>query len=322
MLLNKKVRELYRKNLFSRADIPDDIKFFTSVDFDGLREIPYAFLNEKGDTLDGAFYNYDGYKKGRLVIFDHGMSQCGHRAYMREIEKLCKEGYLVFSYDHTGCACSEGDSMGGFSRSLADLDACLSVLKRDPSFEGYDFSVIGHSWGAYSCLNIGAFHPDVKHIVALSGFISVKDMHKQLFPGVASFFRRTVYKLEAESNPRHVDSNAIEALRKTDAALLCIHSSDDAVVSAKLHFMKLKEALKDRENTKFMLVDGKAHNPNYTADAVSYLGEFFADLTAKRKDGELNSPSLREAFLNGYDFYRMTEQDDEIFKEIFKTLES
>ena len=212
--------------------------------------------------------------------------------------------------------------MGGFSQSLADLDACLRALKADSEFADFDFSVVGHSWGAFSSLNIGAFHPDVKHIVALSGFISVKDMHKQLFSGVASFFRRTVYGLEAESNPRHADSSAIKALQNTDASLLCIHSADDEVVSAKHHFMKLREALKDRKNTKFILLDGKAHNPNYTADAVSYLGEFFKELTAKRSSGELDTQAKRDAFLDGYDFYRMTEQDDEVFEEIFKTLDS
>ncbi len=321
MSISKKVKDLYRKNLFARADVASDICYFTSEDFAGLREIPYSFVTEKGNKLLGAFYNYAGYKKGHIVVFDHGMSQSGHRAYMREIELLCKNGYLVYSYDHTGCAFSEGETMGGFSQSLADLDACLTALKNEPNFKGYDISVIGHSWGAYSCLNIGAYHPDVKHVIALSGFISVKDMHKQLFSGVASFFRGTVYSLEAASNPRHVRSSAIKALKNTDAALLCIHSSDDTVVSAKQHFMKLEKALADRKNTKFILLDGKAHNPNYTDDAVSYLGEFFADLTAKRASGELSNEKAVEDFKAAYDFYRMTAQDEAVWKEIFETLE-
>jgi alpha-beta hydrolase superfamily lysophospholipase len=321
MSINKKVKDLYRKNLFTRADVASDVGYFTSEDFLGLREIPYSFVTEKGNVLSGAFYNYEGYKKGRIVVFDHGMSQCGHRAYMREIEKLARNGYLVYSYDHTGCAYSEGETMGGFSQSLADLDACLCALKNDPEFKGCEFSVIGHSWGAYSCLNIGAFHPDVKHVIALSGFISVKDMHKQLFSGVASFFRGAVYSLEAASNPRHAKSSAVKALNKTDAALLCIHSADDSVVSAKHHFMKLEKALGDRENTKFILLNGKAHNPNYTVDAVGYLGEFLAELTAKRANGELSEEKACEEFKRGYDFYRMTAQDEEVWKEIFKTLE-
>jgi pimeloyl-ACP methyl ester carboxylesterase len=320
MVFDKKVKELYRKNLFSRSDRAYDIRFFTSEDFPGLREIPYSFVSSKGDKLVGAFYNYKGYKKGHLVIFDHGMSQGGHRAYMREIETLCRGGYLVFSYDHTGCCDSEGASTGGFSQSLSDLDACITAMKKHPDLKGFDISVIGHSWGAYSCLNIGAYHPDVKHVIAMSGFISVRDMHKQLFPGFASFFRGCVWSLEAESNPDYAPASAVEAFKRTDAALLFIHSADDKIVKAKNHFLKLKAALHNRKNTKFLLLNGRGHNPNYTYDAVKYLGEFFADLTARRGAGALNTDKACADFIDEYDFYRMTAQDPEVWKEIFNTL--
>lgn len=321
MVFDKRVKELYRRNLFSRSDRAYDIRFFTSEDFAGLREIPYSFVSSKGDKLKGAFYNYDGYKKGRLIIFDHGMSQGGHRAYMREIETLCRAGYLVYSYDHTGCCESEGASTGGFSQSLCDLDSCITAIKSDPDFAGYDISVMGHSWGAYSCLNIGAYHPDVKHIIAISGFISVRDMHKQLFPGFAAFFRGCVWSLEVESNPGYAESSAVDALEKTDAALLCIHSADDNVVKAKNHFLKLKAALGDRKNTSFLLLNGRAHNPNYTEDAVKYLGEFFADLTERRGEGRLNTEKACAEFIGEYDFYRMTAQDPLVWEAVFETLE-
>jgi pimeloyl-ACP methyl ester carboxylesterase len=210
--------------------------------------------------------------------------------------------------------------MGGFSQSLADLDACLTALKREPDFYGWEISVIGHSWGAYSCLNVGAYHPDIKHVVAISGFISVKDMHRQLFPGIASFFRKVVYELESQSNPDYVDANAFHAFIRTDAALLFIHSLDDGVVKAKNHVLKLQHALKDRKNTRFLIMNGRGHNPNYTDDAVSYVGKFFADLTEKRTSGALKTEKEINDFLDGYDFYRMTAQDDAVWSEIFKTL--
>ena len=321
MLFDKKIKEMYKKSLFSRADKTNDIRFFSSADFEGLREIPYSFVTGKGDKLVGAFYSYEGYVKNRLVVFDHGMGQGGHRAYMREIERLCKRGYLVFSYDHTGCNDSEGESTGGFSQSLADLDACLKSIKKNADFAGYDISVMGHSWGGYSTLNIAAFHPDVKHVISLSGPISLKDMQKQSFPGIAAIFRKSVYAMEVESNPDYVDANAIDALSKSDAALLYIHSADDPIVKAKNHFLKLKSAIGKRENTKFILLNGRAHNPNYTDDAVKYLGEFFADLTAKRAAGELNTEKACKEFVDSYDFWRMTEQDDAVWDEVFKTLE-
>ena len=320
MLFEKKIIELYKRSLFSRADFQNDVKYFTSADFDGLHEVEYSFKSVKGYRLSGSFYFYDGYEKDRLVIFEHGMGQCGHRAYMREIEILCKNGYRVYSYDHTGCANSEGESTGGFSQSLSDLDSCLTALKGESDFKGISFSVIGHSWGAYSSLNIGLFHPDVKHIVAMSGFVSVADMHKQIFPGIASLYRKAVFKLEEASNPAYAHSNAIEALKSTNAKVLIIHSEDDAVVNVKFSYNKLYEALKDRENTEFLLVKEKAHNPNYTEAAVKHLAEFVTALSKKRQNPDNNSEESSGEFLRDFDFYKMTEQDPRVWEVILNTL--
>ena len=49
MSISKKVKDLYRKNLFTRAEIASDVSYFTSEDFAGLREIPYSFVTEKGN---------------------------------------------------------------------------------------------------------------------------------------------------------------------------------------------------------------------------------------------------------------------------------
>ena len=102
MLFDKQVERLYRSQLYTRQDNPNGIFYFSPADFPGLKAHPYAFRARAGHTLSGYFYHYDNPIPGRLVVFDHGMGN-GHRAYMREIERLARAGYLVFSYDHTGC---------------------------------------------------------------------------------------------------------------------------------------------------------------------------------------------------------------------------
>ena len=128
-MLKDIILNAYKSNLFKRFD--GDFNFyFGPKDFPNLKAVPYSFTTEKGDLLKGNFYYYDEPIKGRLIVFDHGMG-AGHTAYFREIEKLASRGYAVFSYDHTGCMESGGKHSNGFLTSLADLDSCLTAIKRD-----------------------------------------------------------------------------------------------------------------------------------------------------------------------------------------------
>jgi len=147
MLFEKYVLKIYRKNLFTRNDNADGIFYFTPEDFPGLKAHPYCFKARAGHDLKGFFYYYDAPIPGRLLVFDHGMGN-GHRAYMREIETLARAGFLVFSYDHTGCMASGGKHIGGFAQSLADLDDCIKTLKRDEFLQNREICVVGHSWAA------------------------------------------------------------------------------------------------------------------------------------------------------------------------------
>lgn len=83
---------------------------------------------------------------------------------MKEIERLCRAGYAVLSYDHTGCMESGGTSPKGLAQSLCDLNDCIKAIKADTRFLGIDISVVGHSWGAFSTLNITSLHPEISHI--------------------------------------------------------------------------------------------------------------------------------------------------------------
>ena len=124
------------------------------------------------------------------------------------------------------------------------------------------------------------------------------------------------------NNPDYAEHDARISLTKTDAKLLIIHSLDDKTVSAKKHFDLLKKALKDRPNTEFVLVSGKGHNPNYTAEAVKYKNEFFAELIRARKAGELDTDEKKATFVSRFDWDRMTAQDEEVWAIILRHLES
>jgi len=320
-MLFGKIEAAYRANVYARADDIGAVHYFSSDDFPGLLKEAYPFKSSDGHDLSGYVYYYEKFKPGRIVVFDHGMGS-GHRGYMKEIERLARGGYLVFAYDHTGCMESGGETTGGFVQSLKDLNDALCFIKGHERFSGLDISVVGHSWGAFSTLNICALHNDVSHAVAMSGFISIETILKQFFSGILSVFRRRILKSETAANPDFIGYNAIESLKNTDAKVLVIHSDDDPTVNFEMNFGAMQKTLNNKENITFMRVTGKAHNPNYTEAAVKYKDEFFADFRQALKDGSLVFDEDKKKFKNSYDWNKMTAQDETLWKAVLEHLES
>ena len=321
MLFAKQIETMYRKNLFIRNDNPNGIFYFSAADFPGLHAEPYGFKAGAGHDLKGFFYYYDDPIPGRLVVFDHGLGN-GHRAYLREVERLAKAGFLVYTYDHTGCMASGGDSTNGFSQSLNDLDHCLQALKAEPDLADRTISVMGHSWGGFSTMNICALHPEITHVVSMSGFVSVELMLQQIMASPLKGFRKPLMALEQRTNPDYVRFDARKSLADTDARVLLIYSEDDKTVSKATHYDSLYAALSGKENIRFLLVDRKGHNPNYTEDAVVYKDAFFKEFSKALKKKQLETPQQQEAFMARYDWRRMTEQDDALWQQIIDHLKN
>ena len=246
----------------------------------------------------------------------------GHRSYMKEIELLARHGYTVLSYDHTGCMESEGENIGGFAQSLSDLDSLLITLENDEKYKDVSISVVGHSRGEFSTLNISVLHPKTTHIVAISGFVSVRKMLKQVFPGIMKLYIPALYKIEEMSNPEYAKYDAAESLIKSNVKAMIIHSEYDNAVSYKAHFSYLKEQLFGRPNTHFLAFSDKGHNPNFTQSAVKFKDDFFATLTEKTKNGEFTSEEKRKTFRDSYDWEKMTEQDRTLWERIFGFLDN
>ena len=314
MLFEKKVVNFVLGQLLTRQDNPHGIFYFSPADFPGLQAHPYAFGSRKGHELKGFFYCYENPIPGKLVVFDHGMGN-GHRAYMREIETLCRAGFLVYSYDHTGCMASGGEHIGGFAQSLADLDDCIRNLKREKNLADRELCVVGHSWGGFSTMNIGAIHPEVRKIVSMSGFVSVERIvHQTLGPLKA--YGPAVVASEQRENPRYSRYNALESLEKTKAQVLLIYSEDDKTVLKKEHYDRLYIKFCDSDHVKFLLLNGKNHNPTYEAESVLYKDDFFAQFQKALKKGRLATPEARAEFFGRFDWWFMTNQDMEVWNQI------
>ena len=319
MIFEKQIVNTFRSSFLRRCDDTGIAFYFSAADFPGLEAEPFVFPSSKGHELKGWFYHYADPIPGRIVVFDHGFGG-GHRSYMKEIELLCRHGFLVFSYDHTGCMASGGEDIGGFTQSLVDLNDCLNALKATERCRGLTFSVVGHSWGGFSTSNICALHPDISHIVVLSGFVSVEKLVNSFFSGILKVYRKAILALE--TNPDLAHFNAVGSLSKTDAQVLLVYSENDKLVSKVVHFDALKAGLSHKENIRFLLEKNKGHNPNYTEDAVNYLAEYSAAVSKKLKKKELETAEAKQAFVDSFDWDRMTRQDGAVWAEIFKTLDT
>jgi len=318
MIFEKQVVNGYKGMMHSRCDDTETVFYFSAEDFAGLCKEAYTFKSSMGHTLQGYLYSYKNPIEDRLIVFDHGFGG-GHRAYMKEIEKLCAHGYRVFAYDHTGCMESGGESPNGLAQSLCDLNDCINTIKADKRFAGLDISVMGHSWGGFSTLNIASLHPEVSHVVAMCGFVSVEKMINTFFAGPLKGYRKAVLALERESNPKFSNFHAVESLKNSNLKALLIYSEDDQLCR-RAHYDILKEGLEDKKNVRFLFVQNKGHNPNYTEDAVRLLGEFSkarARLTKKK-----NATKEEKAkFVASFDWSSMTEQDEAVWNEIFEHLD-
>ncbi len=319
MLFEKKVLQMYKSIAHNRCDDTGTAYYFTPADFDGLQCTPFAFRAAAGHTLQGYFYNYSDFIPDRIVVFDHGFGG-GHRAYMREIDLLCRHGFRVFSYDHTGCMESGGSDPNGMAQSLCDLNDCLCALKADKRNENCTYSVMGHSWGGFSTLQIASVHKDITHAVVISGFISVDALVGSLYGGILKPWKKAIMALETDCNPAFVQYDAIRSLQHTNANILLIYSENDQLVSKKAHFDVLHKALSDKPNIRFVLEKNKSHNPNYTTEAVRYLAQFSAQRAKFIKTNPTDTQ--KKTFTESFDWKKMTEQDAQVWAEIFKTLDS
>ena len=318
MIFEKQIVNMFKGMMHTRCDDTETVFYFSSNDFPGLKKEPYSFKASAGHTLKGYIYSYDNPIPGRLLVFDHGFGG-GHRAYMKEIEKLCAHGFLVLAYDHTGCMESGGETPNGFSQSLCDLNDCITTVKNDARFAGLDISVMGHSWGAFSTMNITALHPEISRIVAMCGFVSPAEIVGTFFSGILKGYRKAILELEKQSNPKFFEFNAVSSLSSSDVKALLIYSENDTLCR-KVHYDIIKEGLAGKENVRVMLVQNKGHNPNYTEDAVKLLDEF-GKARAKLARNKKATKEEKAAFVASYDWHAMTAQDEAVWEEIFTHLD-
>ena len=312
------ISALYKKLVVRRYDPDGVIKYFTYEDFPGMTAEPIAFSTPQGVELKGNIYAYPDADADSLVVFAHGIGG-GHRSYLREIELLCNEGYRVVGFDNAGCFASGGKNIRGLTESVNDLNACLNYLRSQPRFAETRVSLVGHSWGGYAVGNVLNLRDDIHAVVVISGFVSTPEFVRLFLKGKHGLVRRGICRFERRANPDIYPLCSADALEKTSAKALVIHSRDDAMVPIACGLDFVRDRVKN-PNVRYLELEGKYHNPNYSDDAVRYMRECFGAYEAQLREKRLKTDDEKRAFTAGWDYLRMTAQDEGVWKEIFDTI--
>lgn len=301
--------ELMKKYLFHAETIDTGIiPYLSERDFEGLKKETFYFYNEEGKRLAYFFYSYPNYKQDKLILFLHGVGP-GHKAYVREIETLAKRRYRVLTYDYAGCGESEGDGMT--SLLIPARDAIRLLKEVSPTEE---LTVIGHSLGAFTCLMVLTLCPKLRRAVIISGFSNLE--------WYLSKFDEKEQLIEYERKQTKLfDLDIFACLQKTEQKILFIHSEDDQVVRFADGTGRIMEEISN-PNFSYHIEKHRKHNPNYTDEALAYMGKTFGEFISLIQNGTLDTYEKQKAYMADKSAMEMTHQDEMIIQKIVDLIEA
>lgn len=317
-MLKEKVLSFYKGNI-TRYDKEFGFYYFEPSLYKDFAEEKFNFYSNENERLSGFIYSYPNFKDDKLVIFAPGIGP-GHISYIREIELIARQGFKVISLDYTGTGESDGSTIRSMAQSLADLDCLFKYLNVNNLLNNKEVTVIGHSFGGYAASNIRNYHKSIQNVVVMAGYISIKQFIKPFLHGFKAPFRRYIYDYEKEQNKNYYKSSAITAIKNKDTNFLFFQSDNDQVIKCEYNALLISKNTNKFSNVKTVITKGKGHNLNYTIDGVLYMKDAFNKYNSLVKEKKLISIDDKKNYLENLDWKRMTEQDMEIWDEIFNLI--
>ena len=292
--------------------------------FEGLQVEHCSIVANKGHRLAGYKYSKAGQTPKALFVMVHGL--CGsHKNYMDLCDFFASNGYAVFSYDATGNGESEGSKVGGFAQGLADLDYVLNYVKGLPEYKGLPIVLMGHSWGAFCVGNILNFHPDIKAVVAVSGFdtsVALLEQYAEVNMGKAVTLLMPYIRLyERICWGRYATTSACAGFANSRAKVMVIHSTDDPTVFPRVGYDRYYERFAGEERFVFKMYTDRGHSYPVNSDEGRAC-------RTKIKEGyfkavEEGGETAGEAYIQSHmDRAECKKLDEPLMQEILKMFES
>ena len=300
------ISRIYVKKFVCRYDKQIGVPYYSYTDFEGLHRDEFSFTNSKGIELKYFYFYYDNYKKDKIILFLHGLD-CGHAAYMAEINELCKRGFKVLAIDYTGCGESQGKCLGSLYQPTKDVIELLDLLNIEE-----EIVLVGHSLGGFTSLNILNLREEIKTAVILAGFISPKDELSHFIK--SNFFVKGILRYEKKVSSNLYYLNNKEYLKTTKDRIFFIQSTDDQMVPYETA-LKVVEDI-NNPSIKTLRISGRKHNPNYTDSAIQYMNEVFGNFNIQVREKQIKTKEDRINYFKDVSVEKLVEQNERMFDEI------
>ena len=328
LMMIKITRVMISSNFDQRYDDRHTLKYFTVDDFENLKNEPIEFTSNNGQKLRGFLYSstlFTEYKA--LMVVSHGLG-AGHLQYTTEINYFAQKGYLVFAFDDTGCNLSEGDKINGVTQGLIDLDYALKYIDSNDRLKDYKKVLFGHSMGAFSVLNVTSLNKTkISGVVSLAPFNDEASMLFEQFRAITKLKYKTVYRLLKKNSVKRFGDiskiNTIDSLKDSDIPTFIIAGDQDPMVDYYSNFCIFKELYENKENFKFLSVEGRYHRPNLSLKAAQYDQDTNVELQQLHGEYKGNTPQERiDEFYKKLDYDLLVEMDDDVMNKISSFLDN
>jgi len=202
----------------SPPDVPFEVEYLESIEFDSYTRHKIIFVVEKGDRLPAYLLvpleldapapamiclhptNKDG--KGMVV----GLGDKPNRNYA---EELAQRGYVTLAPDYPGFGDYQIDVyakgyVSATAKGILNHRRCVDLLASLPEVDGDRIGAIGHSLGGHNALFLTSFEQRVKVVVTSCGFNSFPKYydgnltgwsHKGYMPRIASVYNKDPEKM-------------------------------------------------------------------------------------------------------------------------------
>lgn len=294
---------LFTKFFNTRIETYQPLSYKVS-DFDGLHRNKHSFKSNNGQKLTGYMY-YSDYTTNpkAVIILSHGYGGGGQTTYMDCTNYLCAHGFYVFAYDCTGNDESEGTGIIGFPQGIIDLHSAINYVESLEEYKSFPLMLFGHSWGAYSTANVLYYHPEVKAVVAISGFNQSAEMIKsqghRYAPGSEDGLIPYVNNYEQAKFGKFSSSTALRAFENSNANVYIIHSYDDKVVPIEAGYQLYYNKYSGNPRFTFESYNYRGHGTVYYSDEGRiYTEEFEKEWNKFLKENP--SEELKQAYIDAH----------------------
>ncbi len=165
---------------------------------------------------------------------------------------LAEEGYRAVLVDLRGHGASTGKWLTYGQREAQDISQVIDALEQRELVAG-SLGVYGISYGATTSIHLAGSDPRITAVVAVAPFSKMRDevpeFGRTMLPGIGSLVPDETLKQAVDEAGEQGDfdpdlSDALEAIRRTQAPVLIMHGQDDWLVPP-YHSLRLYEAGRD-----------------------------------------------------------------------------